>query len=192
MALELIDETHTWKHNGVIVPGVTNTLKEVGILRIWDDAEFYRERGRAVHEMIHLYFDGVLAEPVPDWLEPYLVGLKNFIAETGYKPSKWEFPVFDELRRYAGRPDGIGTMRGQKLPVIIDWKTGAVAEWTAIQEAAYLQAAKLVYQRVGVSLKLGLRGGKNYDMKIWGLDTLARHTRIWNGALEIIRFNAEG
>lgn len=188
MALELLEENHEWMLDGSRVAGVTDTLKTAGILQVWGDEED-RQRGKLVHAMVHMHFDKVLQLPVPEWLDPYLDGVQNFVAETGFVATAWEVSVCDRIRRYAGKLDCLGRMRGIKWPVIVDWKSGDVAAWTAIQTAGYAQGlGGGLYHRIGVSLKPGIGGGKNYSCKHYPVETLPLHTKVFNAALTIAEY----
>jgi hypothetical protein len=186
MSIELIRETHTWTVDGVTVIGVTASLKASGILKAWGDESDLR-RGQLVHECVHAYFDNDLGE-VPEWLVPYLDGVKNFVAETGFKPFEWEVAVYHKALRYAGMADCIGIMRGQRLPVIVDWASGPVPAWKAIQTAGYAQAKGAAFHRIGVGIGPSAPGGRNYACKHWGIETLAQHTKVFNASLIVAEF----
>jgi len=177
--LEFYAGTHSYEWNGVSVPGVTSVLKSAGILQGWG-TQADLDRGTRVHEMVHAWFDNDLGH-VPEWLQPYLVGVQNFVAETGFRATEWEHKVFSKKHGYAGQLDVRGKMRGQRLPVMVDFKTGQIARWTRYQLAAYTLG--IPHLRIAVSLMPGLREGKNYDMKIYPVSTLAADLKVFLDAL---------
>ena len=59
-------------------------------------------------------------------MEPWIAGLRSFIADTGPIPEMMERPVYNEDKLHAGTPDYVGRL--QAFPelgrVLLDWKTG--------------------------------------------------------------------
>ena len=161
-------------------------LKRTGILDAWGD-EAAMDRGAKVHRMVHAWFDNDLAA-VPDWLEPYLEGIKNFVAQTGFKPKEWETPVHDPVFRYAGTPDMKGRFPGDRLDSIGDIKTGSIGRWTRVQTAAYSLGKP--YKRFALGLGEGLCGGRNYQFEPYGIDTLIRDLRVFQTSLAFLRASA--
>jgi hypothetical protein len=195
VALELIVDSHEWKLDGASILGVTETLKLAGIIEYPFVPAEYLERGRLVHNMIHAWFDRDLKLPVPEWLAPYKEGVENFVAETGFDALYWEVKMHSVTHRYAGMCDAIGTMRGQKLPVIVDWKTGHVDSWVALQTAAYVQMvpqkhAKLgqLYHRIGVQIAPNLHKGRNYSCTHFPITTLPMDTQVFNHAHAVAKW----
>ena len=187
--IEFFSGTHEYKFQGRKVPGVTSTLKAAGILQAWGKPEDL-ERGRNVHKMIHAWFDKDLNEiNLPEWLQPYLDGVKNFVADTGFTAIDWEQPVHDKIHGYAGTYDVRGKLRGQRLQAIVDFKSGDIASWTKIQTAAYTLGKPFLRMAVGISP--GLNGGKNYNCKVYGVETLAAHLRVYYASLTVARFLQE-
>jgi len=141
--------------------------------------------------MIHAWFDGDLNVPaLPDWLVPYFEGVQNFVAETGFEPVAWEQAIYEPIHRYAGKYDVRGKMRGQRLPALVDFKSGEIGKWTRVQLAAYTCGKP--HARVAVGLGAGLSGGKNYECEVYGIDTLAKHLQVFHASLIIARFHSGG
>jgi len=132
-----LDENHVYHDGaGVQIPGVTNIIKDAGLM---GDTSFYddysRDRGAAVHLATALYDRNDLVEYSLDpVIVPYLDGWKKFRHESGLKVDAAEMIVASELG-YAGTLDRTGEIDGRR--VLLDIKTGAVQPWTAIQTAAY-------------------------------------------------------
>lgn len=188
--IELLKGVHVYQFNGSKVPGVTSVLKAAGVLRAFG-SETDLARGTHVHAMIKFWFDGNLdVDNLPDWLNPYLIGVKNFVAETGFTPEEWETPIYDRFHRYAGTPDVKGKMRGQRLRCVVDFKTGTIGDWTKIQTAAYTKGEPML--RMAVGLGEGLRGGRNYDIEVYGVDTLVRHLQVFYASLTVANFISGG
>jgi hypothetical protein len=122
--------------SGIVLPGVTTILKAKG----WIDDRWYNEtarlRGTAVHLAIHFLEKGTLdpfsIDPV---VEPYIQSYEGFKAISGFRVVYHEKLVFHPIYRYAGSLDAVGILNGQE--VILDYKTGEVQPWAALQLAAY-------------------------------------------------------
>lgn len=184
--IEFCRQTHEYSDEQGKLLGVTSSLAAAGILRAWGTAEDLAF-GTRIHQIIHAWFDKDLnTEALGDVEVQYLEGVENFVSETGFLAGEWETVVYDRVHRYGGTFDARGSMRGQRLPVLVDWKSGAVAKWTAIQLALYTLGKPHI--RVAVGLGPGLNGGRNYDMKVYGIDTLAAHLQVGLSALRIARY----
>jgi hypothetical protein len=136
-------------------PRVTQILSATGVSDFSKirNAEFYLQRGQDIH-MITASIDA----NEPDYwtgtdLEGYAKAWINFRSETGFVPSLVEYPVYHEARQYKGTLDRTGKLPKYKK-VILDIKSGIVADWTALQLAAYESCLPDAgeYYRIGVSL----------------------------------------
>jgi hypothetical protein len=136
-------------------PRVTKVLELTGISDFSKirNAEFYLQRGGDIHMICESIDKGE-----PDYwsgsdLDGYAKAWIAFKAETLFVPDLIEHPVYHDLRRYKGTLDRTGKFPTAKK-VLIDIKSGIVADWTALQTGAY--AATFVdgdeYERYGVSL----------------------------------------
>lgn len=149
--IRLDPASHVYTDGGRVVPGVTDVIKSNGLI---DDAwftEYARDRGQAVHAAAALDDDGLLDEST---LDPAIVGYveawRRFKRESGFQ-SKWvEKVLFHPVYRYAGTVDRIGSMSGADW--VIDFKTGEVLPWVALQTAAYAIAYGKPCRRAGVKL----------------------------------------
>lgn len=136
MTVQFIPETHSYIVSGVKYPSVTQILKDEGFV---DDTWFTdesRRMGNQVHLITRLYDEGT----VDEWefdpaIYPYLEGWKGFLRESGFRPEIIERPYGSTVYRFAGTPDRIGILNGE--PAILDIKSGAVQDWTALQTVGY-------------------------------------------------------
>lgn len=124
--------THVYSdpETGVIYPSVTQVIKEAGLLgwTVQDDADWYMDRGSAVHEATALWDRGILDESTLDpQIRPYLDAWIKFRKESGYSPKIIEKPLLHVTYRYAGTIDRD----------CIEIKTGQYAPWHSLQIAAY-------------------------------------------------------
>jgi len=159
-ALDFDAAEHRYSRAGVEILGVTSVLKEAGLI----DASWYteesRQRGQAVHAMIHLAADGDLHEPSLDpRLLPYLEAYRRFIGETGFIADLIEHRVESRTYGYAGTLDAAGTIDAAGgTTVVVDYKSGRPERWVGPQLAAYRralheQAGYLYRERWAVWLK---------------------------------------
>lgn len=136
LTLEFIEETHEYRLDGVVVPGVTQILDAFGMRDTRHCSETARAIGEATHKCIHY-----LNEDDLDWktLDPAISGhvqaYINFKAETGFRSLLAEQQLAHPIRRYAGTLDDFGWLHD--CLTLIDYKTGAPAPWHALQLAGY-------------------------------------------------------
>lgn len=143
----LFDPTeHRYTLDGRVVPGVTEALKVVsGADYLGVDPEVLANaaaRGTAVHRMVELDGQGVLDEAAldPD-LQPYLVGWRRFLRESGLVVLAQEHRVASRRYGYAGTLDIFGVLNGRFA--LIDVKSVAmVMRSTGPQTAAYETALR--------------------------------------------------
>lgn len=116
---------------------VTALLAESGLIdRTWF-SEDGATRGTYVHQACHYYDMGELDEDSLDpVLIPYVEGWKKFRADTNVTIAWAEERITDEKLGVTGQPDRLVEWPGVGW-AIIDIKSGSLADWTAIQLAAY-------------------------------------------------------
>lgn len=107
--LEFIEDIHRYQFRGIILPSVTEILKDEGFI----DTSFYndygRTRGTYVHKARHLDDRGELDDDSIDpAIEPYLQAWRKFRNESGFTPIISEVPMVCISLMYAGTPDVIG------------------------------------------------------------------------------------
>lgn len=166
------EETHTYRLDGRVVPGVTTVLQLLDDSLKFVDPEVLAaaaEFGTHVHQAVHLDNIGELDEDTldPD-IAPYLDGWRQFVYEHKFVVTESERRVFHPEQHYAGTLDTTGISRatrrrgGSTLPWLVDVKTGtAIPKTVGPQTAAYAAAhSKLRHDRFVVLLK-----PYNYDLK---------------------------
>ncbi len=139
-----LDDSHTYRVNGIVVPGVTQVLAQVEPFAGIPPAvlEYAAERGRAVHLATQLWDDYDLDESVLDpVIKPYLAAWIQFRQDTGFVVSQAELIVYSDRHRFCGMLDRKGLLYGE--PCILDIKAVAViSPVTALQTAAYAEASR--------------------------------------------------
>lgn len=136
------EETHTYRHNGLVVPSVTQILSPLidlsavppGVL------EAASKFGVAVHKACELWDLGDLDEDaLDDNLRPYLAGWKLFVSENRCSWDGIEKRVFHKTLRYAGTLDRRGMVRNE-LAVVDIKSTASIYPAVGPQLAAYAHA----------------------------------------------------
>jgi len=116
--LTFAEENHEYLWDGKQVPSVTGILRAVGLSKDFGGiADFYKERGQAVHKAIELFLKGTLDETTIDpVLIPYWEGFKRYWEKHKEKPTFIETPQYCEEYGFAGTADLVTNTR------IRDWK----------------------------------------------------------------------
>jgi hypothetical protein len=143
-----LDEDHVYRVDGDITPGVSEILKaggygnpaetESGYIISDEVIENSRDRGIIIHDAAKLLiFNDLDWDSVDDECLPYLVGLANWQAETGFYPVEAEKLFYEPEYQYCGTRDLVGYI-GEDL-VIPDIKSGSAGlkPWHKYQLAAY-------------------------------------------------------
>lgn len=117
---------------------VTAIIKEAGLSPGFEFVTQHGlDRGRAVHETIHLDELGTLDESsVHPEVAPRLESWRKWRRAVGLVYERGEFEV--KTPEYVGHPDLVGTINGVRW--LLDVKGGAPAPWHGIQTALYAQA----------------------------------------------------
>lgn len=139
---------HIYLLKGRRLWSVTERLAGLGLI----DTEWYTEaakiRGKAVHLAMQYLQQGGL-----DWssikateaalgipVEPYVRAGERFLRESGWRAVQVEVAGYHPLYEYGFCTDNVGFWPdGQEG--IVDWKTGASADWWQLQLGAYDEAA---------------------------------------------------
>ena len=159
MSLTFDDATHTYRWNGVVVPGVTSILKPLsGYGQVPPNIlQAASEFGRAVHLACELDDLALLDEDHLDpALVPYLQAWRKFSLEHEVSWEQIEKPGYHQMLRFAGTPDRVGTVNRRRA--VVDIKTTAELMTTVgPQLAAYAQITDpqfgMTLERIGVQLK---------------------------------------
>lgn len=120
-------------------PRVTYILETTGIVDYSQipNKAIYLTRGSDVHLITESIDRGE-----PDYwsdsdLSGYAKAWSQFRADTDFRPELIEHPVYHKVRRYKGRLDRLGRFGESKFRILLDIKSGIVADWVRLQLAAY-------------------------------------------------------
>jgi hypothetical protein len=147
--LQFDEEKHEYRHDGRVVPSVTQILKPLseaeyrGVNR--DVLDAAAQRGKAVHKMIELDLrDDLDVDSLPDELQPYYTAWQNFRNLSGFECLLSEARVYSPRYNYAGTLDLFGRLNGDAA--LIDAKrTVVVPRSVGPQTAGYEQALRWNY-----------------------------------------------
>ena len=174
---EYDEKTHTYRINGVIVPGVTSVLRSAGLI----DTSWYTAdcttRGTYVHEACALFDQDRL-----DWksldprITPYVEGWAKFRKVMPVRFDVIEKQFWNEQYGFGGTIDRAWST------TIVDIKTGAFPDWLALQLGGY----SLLYPCVFAS---GIRLNSNgkFSMKNIGPYELGLARKQFLAALEKVK-----
>lgn len=154
--------THTYTENGRRLLSVTEILRRGGLAPLPPvaDLEWYADRGTKIHRCCELLDRNEL-----DWssvdprIEGYVQAWAAFRDETGFRPKAIEKPIQHKDLGYAGTPDRTGFLN--RIPAVLDIKTGAIPDWTRYQLAAYASALGGDWWRIAVRIS----GDGKFSMK---------------------------
>lgn len=133
------EKKHEYQFNGKVIPSITQTLTEAGIIDTTWMTDGGRERGKAVHAALHYLDEGDLDEATVDpQLWGYIQGWIAFVKDTGFKSEGIEEIIYNPIYSYAGRYDRIGVLEKSRRSCIIEIKTGKPHPATALQLAGQL------------------------------------------------------
>ena len=130
-------ETHTYRLNGKVSPGVTEILRGAGLIpeSPYSDPRAM-DRGKAVHEACYyLGGDDLDEASISAEIAPYVRAYRLFLAQSGCVPEMMESPVWWRVHLYAGTLDLVGQLAGQT--VLCDFKSGPPEDWHAAQLGGY-------------------------------------------------------
>lgn len=153
-------ERHEFTVLGAVWPSITQVLAMSGIVDFSFVAEDIRihamRRGKSVHWLLQLDDEGLLNyRTVPRALLGYRRAYRTWKKRSQFEPLLIEKPMASRLG-YCGIPDRYGILARTKS--VVEFKTGAVADWTRFQLAAQclliqpnLALARTI-RRIGLSL----------------------------------------
>jgi len=115
---------------------VTEILADSSVVESEWYTEEARERGRAVHAALEYADQDDLDEgSVHESILGYVKAAHQFRKDSGCKNVLVEPYGFHPLHRFAGKPDRIIILNGWLA--VLDYKSGSMMPWTALQTAAY-------------------------------------------------------
>lgn len=136
------EASHTYRVRGALVPGVTQILRPLSSFEGIPPhvLEAKADLGRRVHFACQLDDENDLDESSVELdVEPYLVGWRKFLRETGAVVLHNEQQVVESTFMYAGTLDNVLLLNGAKW--LVDKKTCfALPMAVGPQTAAYLRA----------------------------------------------------
>ena len=151
-------DRHLYFVDGELIP---NATRIIGGLNLHDSTYFTAaaaERGRYIHECIHLWMqDDLEMVSVYEPYKGYVDSAIRLVEASGVKKSdvRTEIRVYHPALRYCGTADWIGPYAGDDS--CLDWKSGLIGKPTGIQTALYDMAEPLPNgrrrRRYGAQLK---------------------------------------
>ena len=132
-------EEHVYRTIKGRLPGATDIIKAENLVNTDYMSEEARWKGKCIHLGAELLVKNELDwETVGDDIAGHLRSLEKFLKTTGFVPAGVEEPCFDDS--FACMPDLWGYLH--KVPTIIEYKSGIVPAWTAIQTALQSRALR--------------------------------------------------
>lgn len=131
-------DTHTYTdEEGLVLPSVTQVLKDVGIIDSSKYTEGSAEWGTEIHGCLQRIDEGLEQSElyIGTDVYPYVAAHEQFKHDTGFKVTGVEVIYGSEGYRFAGMIDRIGVLNGKDC--IIDIKTGGKENWHSLQLAGY-------------------------------------------------------
>ena len=179
-----LDDNHIYRVGGQPCEGVTEIIKEAGLMPIYNGDKYYLDRGSYVHEAIALYFKGTLDfEALSEGIKGFVESAIEYITLTGYKPSLVETMLYSPTFHYCGTVDAVP---------LLDWKNSNNQKWHSLQIAAYwnlLMENKVAFERpITVHLR---EDGKLPKVESYTLMQIREGLGIFTSALAIYRWRKE-
>jgi hypothetical protein len=195
MKIDFEPEGHVYRIDGVVVPSVTQILRDQGLSpapESYRGGDYCRDRGTLVHTATALSDEGDLdyvgLDPV---LRPFVDGWCLFLADTKCEVRSIEQRVAHALLGVAGTLDRIIVMPPE-YRTLLDIKTGSVGPETAIQTAAYAKLLEFTTgERITHRLAVLLKPDGTYSVKEYGFQTLRDDWNIFQGALNCWKWRKE-
>jgi len=187
--LTLDQETHTYKVNNRILPGVTSVLQAVdGVKPYWN--EWHANKGRAIHHAIHLHVQNKLDwSTVDDRIKGRVEAFQLFMSEAGYTVIESEMKLYSKRYQFAGTLD-LWVTDG-KYNIIIDIKPPSPEPIVELQLAAY--SLMLLENQKNIVIKRAaavcLKDNGRYTLK-W-VKELMRSQRIFLACLTVANWQKE-
>lgn len=188
--LKFDSDTHTYTVGDKSIPSVTQILSAEGLINSNYASEWHMLRGQYLHEAVKYYLDGALdicsVDPV---LQPYLSAFQKFLDDTQFKVDGYEVPMYHPIYQYCGTPDLWGDLNGKKI--VIDLKTGAVANWHSIQISAYYELLKINKIAVKGGTILYLQDNGKYRLLSMSTSELNRGLSVFLSCLTVHSWKKE-
>lgn len=137
LSMEFNPEKHEYRVNGVVVPSVSEIIKEVLLLNVQFSGDTTKmDIGTKAHLTTQYYDNDELDESdLHPTLQNYLQAWKSFKKDFNPKFELIETMFYHKRFRYAGTIDRYAVVNGSRL--ILDIKTGREYVWHPIQLEGY-------------------------------------------------------
>jgi hypothetical protein len=182
-------ETHVYKLGETVLPSVTEILRGAGVV----NDQWWTDDGRWRGSQVHLacWYDDqndLNEDDLDPALRGYVDAYRQFRADTGFVPTDIETPIYNDLLGYAGTPDRIGKISGNKL-CLPDLKSGASSKVTRYQTVAY--AACLPSPRKYVRMEIRLQKNGKYFLQVYEPKDFNRDFERWQAIVEVFHLRRE-
>lgn len=180
------EATHTYRYNGVIVPGVTSILKplsqEIYKYAPERNMNFASGRGSDVHKAIEFYSQYEVIE-IESSNRAYLDAYIKFSKDYSHISLRNEYSVYSDLG-YAGTLDNIGRVDGEWT--LIDYKTTSELhkKMVGIQLSAYRQALLEEEMEINQALCLQLKKDGKYKPIFYSKEELDNYFEMFKVFLQ--------
>ena len=119
----ILNDLHEYFFEGKKIDGLTNTIKEAGLIR--DNDSWYLNRGIAIHSATEYYDKGTLDESTIDpQIQGYLNSWITFRKDQHYTPVEIEYQTY--------HPELMVGTKIDRLP-LLDLKSGSPEAWHVLQ-----------------------------------------------------------
>jgi hypothetical protein len=179
MDVDFNPERHEYRHNGVVMPSVTQIMAASGKCH-WEyiDEELRlrsAQRGTSVHWMTQLEDEGALNyRTLPHGLRPYRKAWLAWKHMSGFIPLWIERRFVLPQYGFAGTVDRVGTFPAASsfrsgTRAVVDIKTGPIPEFTRFQLAAYCLAVdeRFPIARTIRRVAVHLKANGTYNVREW-------------------------
>jgi hypothetical protein len=184
------EKDHRYFIDDYPVAGVTNALREAGIVDTTWFTEWARDRGSKVHTLTQFDDEGSLdPESIDPLIAGYLAGWRKFRKEYDFKIDDIELEVYHSTAMYGGTLDRLGwtTYNGITYKTIVDIKSGLVVRATGLQLTGYADAYQdMTGEFVGRIMGVQIKQDGTYKQTTFPLDFMT-----WRAVLQINNWKQE-
>jgi hypothetical protein len=164
------EERHEYSKNGIIVPGVTSVLDDIGLYNYdfvdKETMDLAKQFGKAVHKTTELSDLHKLHHALDTNLKPCLNQWERFKKDFKVTIIEVERRVFSKRYFYCGTLDRILVMKVlSDEEVLLDIKTGCKMKSHAIQNSAYKKAIEEEGRKLGKTTYTLYLSDDNYKLE---------------------------
>jgi hypothetical protein len=199
-----ISDDHIYTVDGIVRPSVTQIISNLGTRRLGSDGllhwspigfddRFCDDSGNSstFGDAFHFVAARIIQDIEVKYdaaMEPWIIGMKKFLSHHDHiirciEAQSVEIPFYSKIYGFTGTPDWhFRTQEKTYGDFIIDWKTGALQEYSRIQTAGYEQLMKE---------SIGIRNMHRWTVQILPNDykidkRTARNKEDWNNFLSLL------